>query len=397
VIRALREMRWCYLVDGLPVHFLGSNPHPGEFLSDVLIAEGHVTRESWNGVLRSQGLTGMLPGEILLASGDLKPAAFRDAMRARAERIVLNLMGMNFGKFSFHPYPELKKIFPFDQVDLLSLLLGSNRKIVSRLLDEDLYKQTEELYKQHVRLTPGREAMVHELVLAEAEKHVATVVIPAGWTLSQMLGLREMEERALLRLVLVLRGMGMMEFVHEEGTYSKRNRAERFLYETLGDIVRRNAFEAVRSHWSSSVEEIEAGYQRMKHDCRRERFEKYEDARLEELLDEVHVKLDEIWSRLSVTPNRKAIRNEFVEMGQLRMASDLLFNQAEMAVYKNDLGLARLCYIRVLELDPGGSEGAENVFKSKKALAGPQLSALSAGASGVDMKEVQRRLDASLG
>jgi hypothetical protein len=306
-------------------------------------------------------------------------------------------MGMNFGKFTFHPYEELKKIFPFDQVDLLSLLLGHSRRAISRLLDEDLYKQTEDLFKQHIRITPGREDMVAQLQLSEIEKHLATVVMPAGWHLSEMLSLKEMDERALLRLVLVLKGMGMVEFVREEGSSSKRNRAERFLYETLGDVHRRNAFEAVRSHWSSSVEEVEAGYQRMKHDCRRERFERYMDPRIEDLLGQVHAKLDETWAKLKVAPTRKAIRNEFVERGQLRMASDLLYSQAEMARYKNDNGLARVCYVRVLELDPGGPDGAENVAASKRALKDPELSAESVGASGVDVEDLQRRLDATLG
>jgi hypothetical protein len=396
VIRALREMRWCYLVEGAPVHFLGDQPHPGEFLADVLIGEGHVTREIWNETLRSQGLTGMMPGEILLGSGAIKPQIFRDAMRARAERITQNLMGMNFGKFTFHPYEELKKIFPFDRVELLSLLLGHSRKAISRLLDEDIYKQTEDFFKQHIRLTPGREEMVSRLELSEAEKHLATVVIPAGWQLAEMISLKEMEERTLLRLVLVLKAMGMVEFVQQEGSSSKRNRAERFLYETLGDVNRRNAFEAVRSHWSSSVEEVEAGYERMKHDCRRERFEPYMDDRIEELLGQVHAKLDETWSRLKVATTRKEIRNEFVEMGQLRMASELLFSQAEMARYKNDNGLARVCYVRVLELDPGGPDGAENVAGSKRALAEPELSGEAVAASGADIKELQRRLDATL-
>jgi len=396
VIRALREMRWCYLVEGAPVHFLGDQPHPGEFLSDVLIAEGHVTREVWNETLRSQGLTGIMPGEILLGSGTIKPQVFRDAMRARAERITQNLMGMNFGKFTFHPYEELKKVFPFDQVELLSLLLGYSRRAVSRLLDEDLYKQTEDLFKQHVRLTPGREDIVAQLQLSEIEKHLATVVMPAGWQLAEMLSLKEMEERTLLRLVLVLKGMGMLEFVQEEGTSSKRNRAERFLYETLGDVHRRNAFEAVRSHWSSSVEEIEAGYNRMKHDCRRERFEPYMDARIEDLLRQVHVRLDETWAKLKVASKRKVIRNEFVERGQLQMASDLLYSQAEMARYKNDNGLARICYVRVLELDPGSSDGAENVAASKRALAEPEMSAEAVAGSGVDIEDLQRRLDDTL-
>mgnify|MGYP001180004467 CR=1 FL=1 len=217
---------------------------------------GHLNRETWNDALRSQGVTGLLPGEVLMAGGALSPEQFRAGMLARAERITQNLMGMNFGKFTFHPYPELKKIFPFDQLDLLSLLLSHNRKAISRLLDEDLYKQTEELYKLHVRPTSGREKLLETLLLNGAENHVAKVVIPAGWPLAQMLSLREMEERALLRLILVLKAVGLVEFVAEEGPKSKRNRAERFLYESMRDLNRRTAFDAQQMVMMATVAQL---------------------------------------------------------------------------------------------------------------------------------------------
>jgi hypothetical protein len=78
------------------------------------------------------------------------------------------------------------------------------------------------------------------------------------------------------------------------------------------------------------------------------------------------------------------------------LASDLLYSQAEMARYKNDNGLARICYVRVLELDPGSSDGAENVAASKRALAEPEMSAEAVAGSGVDIEDLQRRLDDTL-
>ena len=397
VIRALREMRWCYLVEGAPVHFLGDKPHPGEFLSDMLMAEGLVTRESWNQVLRAQGLTGMKPAEILIESGKLAPKQFKEGIRARAERITQNLMGMNFGRFSFHPYEELKKIFPFDQVDLLSLLLSYHRRAVSQLGDEEVYKQTEEFYRQHVHIPANRTSMVAELDLTEIETHFAMVVIPAGWPLAEMLALREMEERSLLRFILILQGMGMLEFVEGEGERAKRNRAERYLYETLGDITRRNPFEAIGAHWSSSVDQIQEGYTKIKHRSRLERFEPYMDDRIKELFDQVHERLDALWAELKSDRNRKEIRGKVVEIGQLRMASDLLHSQGGMARYKNDFALARVCYVRVLELDPGGPAGAENIAAAKRALQDPQLSESAVADAGVDMIDLQRRLDAAIG
>jgi hypothetical protein len=191
--------------------------------------------------------------------------------------------------------------------------------------------------------------------------------------------------------------MGMLEFVVEEGVHAKRNRAERYLYETLGDITRRNAFAAIGAHWSSSVDQIHEGYKKIKHRSRFERFEAFMDSRMRELFDQVHERLDALWAELKVERIRREVRGKFVEIGQLHMASELLHSQGEMARYKNDFALARVCYVRVLELDPGGTSGSENIAAAKRALQDPELSASAVADTSVDMIDLQRRLDAAIG
>gem|GEM_PF-5013448 len=52
------------------------------------------------------------------------------------------------------------------------------------------------------------------------------------------------------------------------------------------------------------------------------RFEPYMDARIKELFDEFHERLDALWAELKLERNRKELRGKVVEIGQLRMASD---------------------------------------------------------------------------
>ena len=78
------------------------------------------------------------------------------------------------------------------------------------------------------------------------------------------------------------------------------------------------------------------------------------------------------------------------------MALDLLHSQGGMALYKNDFVLARVCYVRVLELDPQGAVGSENIAAAHKALRTPQLSAGAVSEFDVDIVALERRLNAAL-
>ena len=66
-----------------------------------------------------------------------------------------------------------------------------------------------------------------------------------------------------------------------------------------------------------------------------------------------------------------------------------------MALYENDFVLARVCYVRVLELDPGGAAGSENIAAAHKALSTPQLSAGAVSDFDVDIVALDPRLDAA--
>jgi hypothetical protein len=280
---------------------------------------------------------------------------------------------MNFGSARFHPLEEIRKAFPWPPIDVLALLMQAQREALSKVDDDKLIEQATPFYKMHARIVAGRRELIPQLPMNETERKVAYEIIPAGWTLGEIVALKEMEERQLVRLVLALRAMGIVEFVADEGEASKRNRAERILYGAMRDLTRRDVFGALHAHWSSSTKEVEDGYQKLLKENSRERFAGVLDARVEELIENVHKKAAEIYRLIHSPKGRAEARKDLVSVDQLRMASDLLDKQGEMAAYKGEVALARACYERVLELDPGGPEGAENIARAKAALNDPRM------------------------
>ena len=391
-IEAFREIRWCYLVEGKPVHFLGDKPHPGEFLSDALTAEGVIDLSKWMDALRVQKVTGKLAGEYLVAAGAFDRATLDRALLRRAERITRNLMGMNFGTFRFHDFPQVREVYTHQPVEVLEVLLAYQRESLQAVDDDRLVQKVEGFYPLHVRLVDARKNLLPQLPLADDEATVVRDLLPACWTLGELVGLKEMEERRLVRLLFALKALGMVEFVREEGANSRRNRAERILYSGLKDLTRRNDFEALHAHWSSSEQEIQAGYERVLQEFGRDRWRAVLDDRIEELIRMIRERAEQIWTRLGSRTGRKEARKKVVGDDQLRMASDLLDKQGEMASFKGDFRIVRACYERVLELDPGGSEGVENLKRAKQWLADPRVSGAHLG----DMSDIQEKLDGLL-
>jgi hypothetical protein len=373
VIHAFRENRWCYLVDGRPVHYQVDHSHPGEYLSDALLKDGVVSGRQWTQAMTAAKLTGLAPGEFLVRRGLLSRQQLQAALVSRAAAITRNLIGANYGKWTLHEWTDVRDLFPWEGVDVLGLLLTAERGAKGRLTDEEITKDTEPHLDRHVALVDERRELLPHLDLDGDERILVTDLLPGGWTMKEMMIYGGIREKALLRFIWVLRAMGFVELKRDEGPLSKRNRAERILYVALRDIGRRGDFEALHCHWTAIEDEITEGYQRILKEFGRERFEAVLDPRLKDLIDRIKSRADEALASVRTLAGRTEVRKKIVGEAQLIMAADLMIKQANMEVYKSNFGVARACYERVLELAPRMAETGEQRKHAKAQLANPQI------------------------
>lgn len=392
VIHAFREIRWAYMVDGRPVHYLVDHTHPGEYLSDALVRDGLVDGRQWCDAVRAGRLSGLLPGEILVRRGALQRSQLEAALVARAAAVTRNLIGANFGNWTLHPWPEVRELFPWEGVDVLGLLLKAERAAKARLTDEEITKETEPLLDRHIALVPERASLLGLLEVNATEGVLVKELLPGGWTMKELMVYGGMREKDLLRFVWVLRAMGFVELKKDEGPQSKRNRAERILYVALRDITRRGDFEALHCHWTAIEEEVMQGYQRILKEFGRERFQAVLDSRLEELIDRIKARADQAFASVSTLEGRTTVRKVLVGEAQLIMAADLMAKQADMEVYKANFKVARACFERVLELAPKIPETSEQRAQARAQIADPRIG--GAGTLGADeLAAVTQALD----
>lgn len=373
VIEGFRESRWCYLVEGKPVHFLGDLPHPGEFLSDVLIGEGAVTMPKWVEALRAQKVTGIPAGEYLVRTEALDRAALNKALSARAQRITRKLIGMNFGRFRFHPYRELVGVFPFTPVPVVDVIFQEQRDYYEAASKEEIVSQASSLYSLHCRLVPARFELLKELPLTPKERGFVEGVLPANWVLGELVALREMSETNLLCFLLSLRGLGLVEFVRDEGDGKERNRAEREIYAAINGMGCRSEFEALGVHWSSSLEDIERGYNKLMGRFSEAHYGRLVDSRITQLIATLRQIAGETMEKVIDPGKRRKLRRALVGADEIRMAAELLFGHAMEARTNREFAVAKACCLRILDLNPEGTEGRDMLARARKWLSESDL------------------------
>jgi hypothetical protein len=393
VIHAFRENRWCYIVDGRPTHYLVDHSHPGEYLSDAILKECEISTGQWTEAVVGSKISGIPAGEYLVKRGIITQRQLHEALRQRTVAITRNLLGANFGAWSYHPWTPVRDLFTWEPIDLLPLILNAERKTMARMSDEEITKLTEPHLDEHVTLAPEREALLRELPLTARERTLAEDLLPGGWSIKEMMVHGGMFEKDLLRFMWVLRAMGFVRLQVDEGPDGKRNRAERKLYVVLKDILRRPDFEALHCHWTAIESEIIAGHHKTVEEFSRQKFEKVMDPRLGDLIDRIHIRADELLLKLKSKQGRDSIRRSMVGESQLIMASDLTLKQGDMEAYKSNFGVARVCYERVLELAPRIHETKDARVWAKKQLRNPTIAEAQLPGTSASLDAVGRAVD----
>jgi len=365
-IEGFRENRWCYLLEGRPVHFLADRSYNGEFLSDVLIGEGTVSPEVWAEALRARQATGIPAGEYLVATRQLDRSLLNQALSKRAQRITRKLMGMNFGTFRFHPYRELVGLFPFESVPVLQVVLEEQRSAVEALPDDVLLGQASPYYALHCRLVPSRLGLLKEMPFSEEERRLVLEVLPANWVLGELVSLREMREATLVRFLMVLRELGLVEFSRDEGGGKERNRAEREVYAELKAVDRRHEFAALGTHWSSGEEEIRSGHRALLDRFSEAHYGNLVDEKIADLIAQLHSLADGALQRIEKLADRRRVRRSLVGADEIRLAAEILHGHAATARSESNHSLVRACCQRVIDLDPEGREGQDFQSRARK-------------------------------
>jgi hypothetical protein len=241
-----------------------------------------------------------------------------------------------------------------------------------------LTSQATPLYSLHCRLVLSRLDLLKELPLTPEERRLVEEVLPSNWVLAELVALREMSEQDLLCFVLCLKGLGLVEFLHDEGEGKDRNRVEREVYAAISAMGRKSEFEALGVHWSSSPEDIKAGHRALVERFSEATYGDLADPRIAALILRLELAADEALDDLRDPDTRRKLRRRLVGAEEVRMAAELLQGHAKTARSNGEFAVARACCTRIIDLNPEGREGRELLARARKWLSESKIAGAGA-------------------
>ena len=97
------------------------------------------------------------------------------------------------------------------------------------------------------------------------------------------------------------------------------------------------------------------------------------DNELQELLSQIRSRLDAAHEALVSVDFRRRHRKAKIGAGKVRMAAEILLDQAKAARRASNFPLVKACCERILELSPEGSEGRDLMARARKWLSDGRL------------------------
>ena len=367
VVDGYKERYWGFFVRGRPLRFTREPPTRAEALEFHFSKAALLDPKVFERAREQADLLGLPLDEALLKRGLLTREQIDGVLKSCATQVTERLMLVNFGNFRFFPMDDVADLVPGRPADVMNVLWERTRAKFRGRNEKQVKQLLEDCHKHHVLISEHGRALVPELTIRGREQIVVERYLRGGWQVSELVGRVEIPRRELLEVLFTLDALGLVDLSEREGANWRLARAERFLVDRE-DYMHKNAFAFVESHWTCLEAEL-------LHACDKVE-EKLLDPVLDELeLDEVGAIRDAIRARLievrgvfADEEQRREYRGSLVEKAKCRMAAELFLRQGEMALFKGEGDLARECFERVMEIDPGGGQSALRLARSKRVI-----------------------------
>ena len=357
---------WVYVLGGSPVHYLREPPNEDISTSSLLLRQGLIPPDVMEHVEILSALTARPLVSLVMRLGLVNDSQMTGVRREQARLTTADLLGRTDGSLRFYEFPEVRDVFREAAVNVVELLWQDATESVGRLGRGEAEEQLKALEGRHVALSDLGKRVLHELPLKGRQREFLNQLTRPTRQVSKLLKRARVSTPVAMHMLLSLEQMGVVAIAggSESGPESPVERSVRARFAQLdGD-----PFALLDVHWSALPEEIRAACDDLERDLRE--FDKLgahisnfteRRARLKARINEVR-QLGEDDEALA-----EAVA-EVADPADRTTAAILFARQGEMARFRDDPSQTRLCFRRVLAVDPGGSEGEARRQRAKDLL-----------------------------
>ncbi len=345
---------WLYVLDGSPVHYLREPPREATSTATLLLEQGLIPPEVLDHVEVLSAITARPLVSLIMRLGLVSDAQMAGVRREQARLTTADLLDQTDGSLRFYEFPEVSDVFREANVHVVELLWHDASETVGRLEADEAEEQLRALEGRHVSLTDLGKRVLHELPLKGQQREFLNQLTRPTRQVGKLMKRARVATRTAMHMLFALERMGVVAIAGGgEGAESPLERSLRARFGQLdGD-----PFELLDLHWSALPEEIRAACDGLERDLREYDKLGAQITNYDDLRKRLRARIRELRELGEDADALEAAVSRVADPAERNAAAGLFARQAEMARIRRDPDQTRLCFRRVLAVDPGGESG----------------------------------------
>jgi len=358
---------WGYFIHGSPVQYVREPEFVAESIENLLVRKKMVSEPVLEQAQRLAALTAR-PLVSVVMRLRLISSGQRDILRQTQTRLVTeHLLQRESGRARFYDIAEIKEMFLESGGTVVKTLWRSATAHFDALSAAEVEARQKSLMSQYVSLSDPGKKVLHELQVTASQQEFINKLLRPSRQVSRLFKRLPLPQAEAARLLLSLQRMGIIAIAgrgveNEDAAELERRMRERF------KRMEKDHFGFLGLHWSALPDELVEACTKLQDEI--SEFGTIGDTitNYDSIRSAFHERLEEIRKLVENDEARRRYRHAQVGKSEATMAAETLLNQGEMALFRNERGQAKECFLRMLEIDPGGVGSHDRKERAELAL-----------------------------
>lgn len=341
-----------YFHKGRVARILENPVRPEYKLGAVLVGSEKAAAGQIQAALKEAAAKKLLLGQALMAMQLLDKHDLAAGLQRQLMQRLVSLAGLKDGRFAYYDGYPLGKAPVSPPVYPLVPLFRHGVKVLGRRLEEQMAEVEAPNAQDYVFPSETAPRNMAEVGLDERQQGLWQEAVTGGFRLSEIYPVSKLSRRFTHGMLFTLVEFGFITFSAKvERTHELRElrKAIEKRYRLLG---RATHFDAVGAHWTATTEDVEKAWQTTRNEYSPKALPPDTPEDLRQMAETILERAEAGYNAVVDADARRRYREEALDPKQTELAAELLTEQGEMAMARNDFKAAYDRYSHALEMRP---------------------------------------------
>lgn len=354
-----------YFRGGNIVRLVRDPPDPKQRFGQLLVASSQVSKLELEAALKDAEQQKLPIGQALVKRHAIPSSGIGKILREQQQIGILEQAKAEKGAFAFYERVRPPKGPPMPPANPLRIIFRGKVDEYRMRLQAQMEKADAPYLDLYLFPAENAPEDMSTVGLDDNEIRFWNLVVTGGYNLRDVYNVSPLSRRATHGLIFALLEMGFVEYQPEMKPELRAKMMQKILRRKEAQIGKANAFGVLEIHWISHEQEVKEAYQvkKKEYDC--SKISHLLSDKLNKVSEAILKHIEEAYKELSTHDGRQRVRRESIESNQIQFHADLLMQQGDMAVFKNDRREAEDRFSHVLEITPGNRDAQQKLQQIK--------------------------------